>query len=259
VDLGATRLILNADDLGLTPSCTEAILEAFQRGYISSATMVANGPCIAEAARRCREAGLQDRLGIHLNLTEGTPLTTPILGNARFVDEQGLLHGRIDRLKPLARLDREHVAAELAAQIERIRDLGIPLTHADSHHHIHTGLFIAPVVLKVLAEHHMTKVRIHRNLGRISGPKRLVKSLFNAYLAGKGFQLVERFGSFEDVLTSGNRPGPRLLEVMVHPDYDAQGNLIDRVAPGPGRPLREVWESLMAARLCSYGDLLARA
>ena len=93
MELGATRIILNADDLGLTPSCTEAILEAFRQSYISSATLVANGPCVEDAARRCREAGLLDRLGIHLNLTEGTPLTRPIQGNPRFCDGQGLLHG----------------------------------------------------------------------------------------------------------------------------------------------------------------------
>lgn len=255
MELGATRIILNADDLGLTPSCTEAILEAFRRSYISSATLVANGPCVEDAAHRCRDAGLRDRLGIHLNLTEGPPLTRPIQGNPRFCDGQGLLHGCIDRLRPLGKADREHVAAELSAQIERLRSLGIPLTHADSHHHIHTGPFLAPVVLRVLAERQIGKVRLHRNIGAIPASKRILKALFNAYLRGRGFRTVSCFGSYEDLLTGKDRLDGTTLEVMVHPDYDDRGNLIDRVGSDTGRPLEEVQQALASARLCSYANL----
>ena len=255
MELGTTRIILNADDLGLTPSCTEATLEAFQRGYISSATLVANGPCVEEAVRRGREAGLLGRLGIHLNLTEGSPLTGPIQGNPRFCDGQGILHGRLDRLKPLMKADRQQVALELSAQIERLRGQGVPLTHADSHHHIHTGPFIAPVVLAVLREQQIRAVRIHRNIGEIPAPKRILKALFNAYLRIRGFRTVRCFGSYEDVLIGRDRLEASTLEVMVHPDYDDRGNLIDRVGPGTGRPLEEVWKALASARLGSYSDL----
>ena len=56
---------------------------------------------------------------------------------------------------------------------------GIKINHADSHHHIHTGVFIAPIAARVCREKGIDKMRLHRNAGNISFVKRIVKNKYN--------------------------------------------------------------------------------
>ena len=70
------RLIINADDFGLTEGINDAIIEGHRRGIVTSTTLMANGPAFDNAAER----GKSERalgIGIHLNLSEGTPLSDP--------------------------------------------------------------------------------------------------------------------------------------------------------------------------------------
>jgi chitin disaccharide deacetylase len=250
-------LIVNADDFGLRDSCTRAIGEAFSKGLISSTTMCANGSHFQDACEIAMTMHLEDRIGIHLNLTEGRPLTAGIRESRKFCDEQGQFHGRLDRLAPLSRQERVLVSQELSAQVERMRRAGLPITHADSHHHVHTGLFLGPVVVEVLKQSRITKVRLHRNIGGISLPKRLVKWGFNLYLRLHGFAVVQRFGSFADY-SSLRDPDRTSLEIMVHPDYDQDGNLIDDVAYDPSqisRTLQQEFDKLGTRQLRSYAEL----
>lgn len=250
-------LIVNADDFGLHASCTRAIAEAFSLGLVSSATMCANGAAFPEACDLARSQHLEGRIGIHLNLTEGRPLSAAIQACPRFCDGDGAFHGRIRRNAPLAAGERRAVHDELSAQIQRLRAAGLPVTHADSHHHVHTGPFLSGPVMAVLADHGLGKLRIHRNLGDIPWYKRVYKAGFNLRLRLHGFTGADRFGSFEDFQRVQD-PGTGLTEVMVHPDYDPAGGLVDRVyldgAPA-GRPLQDLAGRLAPFRLLSYADL----
>lgn len=222
------RLIVNADDLGLTKSCTHAIIEAFDKKLISSSTMCANGPYFREACSLCLDRGLEHHIGIHLNLTEGMPLSESIKGNSMFCESNGMFHGRINRLKPLGKRGGKDVFEELSAQIEKMRNHGLPITHADSHHHIHTGPFLAPVVVQVLKNHNISSIRIHRNIGDISIFKTIVKFLFNTYLRNKNFFTVNQFGGFEDIQFMKTMHQNTTMEMMVHPEYNIDGHLIDK-------------------------------
>jgi len=252
------RLLINADDFGLHESCSKAILEAFANGYISSTSMCANGAYFDEACRLGKAKQLEKRIGIHLNLTEGLPITDAIRRNPNFCGELGQFHGHVSRLKPLTGRDKKMVDGELSAQIERMRTNGLPITHADSHHHIHTALFISPVVLGVLERYEIKKIRIHRNVGSIPFPKQVVKYLYNNFLLRKGFYTVDRFGSFADFILATEIHRDSTIEIMVHPEYDDQQRLIDKTnwgVPRVERTLQEVASSLKIADWCSYSDL----
>src|SRR5258708_6022248 len=83
------RLIINADDLGITSVVNDAIFDHIDRGFVSSATLLANGPAVADAAKRI-QLFRKASFGVHLNATEFAPLTkdralSPILdGDGRF-------------------------------------------------------------------------------------------------------------------------------------------------------------------------------
>ena len=227
------KLIINADDFGMTKSCTKAIFDAYNSGLITDTTMVANGEAFDFANELSKGHKIRESIGIHFNLTEGTPLTEDIKRYGKFVSG-GKFHGKVNRLKPLSKAERRAVYEELTAQIEKIEKAGIVVTHADSHHHIHTAVFIAPVVIKVCKEHGIKKIRLHRNIGNISAGKRVVKRIYNCCLKAKGFKTTKYFGSLQDI----ERSFPdNTLEIMVHPDYDANGILIDRVDMENGNPI----------------------
>ena len=147
--------------------------------------------------------------------------------------ENGRFHKHPNRLRPLSKEEKEAVYLELSAQVKKLTDAGVVLTHADSHHHIHTGPFLIPIVLRVCHENGIEKIRLHRNLGKIKLYKRIVKKRFNKHLWKNGMKTTERFGSLYDALLCGVHG---ITEIMVHPDYDKDGLLIDRVEFKEGIP-----------------------
>lgn len=217
-------ILINADDFGLNSSCTEAICEAFDKELITDTTMVANGEAFQKALDAIEQHDLHNKIGIHFNLTEGMPLTEEIRKLESFADD-GYFHGKINRIRPLSKVEKKAVYEELTAQAKRLKSVGVKISHADSHHHIHTGLFIAPIVVRVCKEQKIKKIRLHRNIGSISFLKRIIKKIFNVWIGLNGFKTVKYFGSMEDVELTGIMDN---LEIMVHPEYNFKRELIDK-------------------------------
>jgi len=123
------RLIVNADDFGLTPGVSEGILAAHRHGIVTSTTMLVNREIPREHIARAHDAGLG--LGLHVNLTLGRPLTR----GASLVDDGGSFPR--DARRAAARAEAGDVEREVEAQIERFEKLArASPTHLDSHHHV---------------------------------------------------------------------------------------------------------------------------
>ncbi|MBM4440423.1 MAG: ChbG/HpnK family deacetylase [Candidatus Rokubacteria bacterium] len=134
------RLIVNADDFGLTPGVSAGILLAHRHGIVTSTTMLVNRGVPKDTVARARDAGLG--LGLHVNLTLGAPLTR----GASLVEGGGFVR---DPRRAAARAKAGEVEKEVAAQIERFESLvKARPTHVDTHHHV--GLH-EPVRAAVLA------------------------------------------------------------------------------------------------------------
>jgi predicted glycoside hydrolase/deacetylase ChbG (UPF0249 family) len=128
------RLIVNADDFGLTAGVSRGILRAHREGLVTSTTVLAalaSQPELDAAAAASRELGL----GLHFNLTWGCPVSPP--GTvASLVDAEGRFCRHLAALQERARPD--DVRREGEAQIEAFtRRFGRAPTHLDSHHHVH--------------------------------------------------------------------------------------------------------------------------
>ncbi len=248
--MNGKKLIINADDFGLTQSCTEAIVEAFRKNYITDTTMLANGEAF-DLAVKYAVAEFNGKVGIHFNLTEAKPLTESIASFSEFC-ENGVFHRHINRYKPLSAEAKKAVYEELSTQANKIQAAGINISHADSHHHIHTSPFIAPIVFRVCREHGIRKIRLHRNIGAIAGYKMLLKKAYNKKLR-KQFATTDYFGGMEDAKV-GLPDG--VIEIMVHPDYDNGENLIDREGEErTGTPLSDIEKIIEGNILTSYKEL----
>lgn len=250
-------LIINGDDFGLTKTCTLAIIEAFKQGKITSTTICANGEYFEDAIKLVSKNNLQNRVGIHVNLTEGKPLTEPISYDSFFCNTNGKFHDKIDRRKLLTKEQCENVFEEITAQFEKLISNKIAITHVDSHRHIHTAPNLTNVFIKVMKNYNLKKLRITRNIGDIQIVKKQLKILFNLRLKLIGCETTELFGSMEDLKREVNVN--KSLELMVHPDFNYNNELIDRVnyddMNNPvGCILAFDSDFLDKYRLCSYYD-----
>lgn len=232
------RLIINADDFGLTKSCTEAIFKAMSEGIITDTTMVANGEAFELGVKLSKEPVMAEKIGIHFNLTEGRPLTDEMSSCGRIVCD-GKFLGRAANIKKLVLNSKEKIAIEkeLRTQAKRISDSDIKIVHADSHHHVHNGPFIGRIVFKICDEFTIRKIRIHRNLGNINNLKRMLKNILSKKIRQRGFATTDFFGGGEDYCNIQIREKDTVYELMVHPDFDKDGNLIDRTEIVEGNPV----------------------
>jgi hopanoid biosynthesis associated protein HpnK len=143
------RLIVNADDFGLTSGVNRAIVEAHERGIVTSATMMANGTAVTEAVNTARNApGLG--VGCHVVLVDGVPLSDPSqIGS--LLDGNGSQRFRAS-LSDFAiqcfrrKLVPAEIQDEAARQIRKLQAEGISVSHLDTHKHTH----LFPQVLQPL-------------------------------------------------------------------------------------------------------------
>ena len=220
------RLIVNADDFGMSSSVNKAILSAFDHGLISRASIMANMPGFNEACDLVREFHLEGRIGVHLNITEGRPMTEQIPKCARFCDEAGSFRSR-HSVFSLSSDESRVVEEEFQTQVQACIDRRILPTHLDSHHHYHTEWGIGTVVIRVARKNGIRAVRLSRNCGPgISAVKRLYKTIYNQRLGLHGLARMRYFGSVRDVRTIlGTARGD--VEIMVHPRLSACGMVTD--------------------------------
>ena len=81
----ARKIIINADDFGMSAEANKAIVEAFEKNVISSTTLMANMSGFNEACELAHRHRLLGKIGVHLNLTSGYPLSEPIRKCCAFV------------------------------------------------------------------------------------------------------------------------------------------------------------------------------
>jgi predicted glycoside hydrolase/deacetylase ChbG (UPF0249 family) len=149
-------LIVNADDLGINEYRDRGILEAFERGIVTSTSMLANGPSFASAAIRCKALGMP--VGVHLNLSEGTTLTGPIDG---LTDACARLPGKqaLRRYLNGEDWDAPGILRELRAQVERLLEAGLRPDHLDGHQHCHLYPRMTALVTGLAAEYGIPAMR----------------------------------------------------------------------------------------------------
>ena len=114
------RLIINADDLGLSRGITDGILLAHREGILTSASLMVNQPATEYAVGQLSSVPKLD-VGIHLNLCQGTPVL-PASAIPSLVNKDGNFHSpaEMGRKLVLCQVSPKEIEAEFLAQIDRI-------------------------------------------------------------------------------------------------------------------------------------------
>lgn len=167
------RLIVTADDFGLTTGVNEAVEEGHRRGILTAASLMVGAEAAEDAIRRAKT---MPRLGVglHLVLVDGRPVLPPdevsalVDRDGRFPDDVVGLGVRIF-CSPRA---RRQVAAEIRAQLEAFRRTGLPLDHVNAHHHFHLHPTVQQELLRLAPEFGIKAVRVPfepSNVARVAG------------------------------------------------------------------------------------------
>jgi hopanoid biosynthesis associated protein HpnK len=143
------RLIVNADDFGLSTSVNNAVIRAHREGILTTATLMVNEPACAEAVALAKE-NPKLGVGLHLTLLMGhsalPPGKIPGLVNARGEFSNNPVGVGMSYF--FKRNLREQLRAEIRAQFEKFHATGLPLDHVNGHLHLH----LHPVIFKILME-----------------------------------------------------------------------------------------------------------
>ncbi len=233
-------LIVNADDLGMTPGANQGIFEGFDKGAITHASIMANCDYFDEAMQ-----GLQQRpnlgLGMHLNITYGKPL----IQNSLYSDKEGIFNlGYLDLLKNRSPEFLAAVEAEWEAQIKRVLSASQTkkLTHLDSHRHVHMIPHLYKITVKLAKKYGVERIRlVNENLLHSFALTKRFNFIINGgiikYLLLRSFSLIDaKYANYYDhikfysILYTGVIGGDILqklqnsketYEIMVHPSVTA--------------------------------------
>jgi predicted glycoside hydrolase/deacetylase ChbG (UPF0249 family) len=142
------RLVVTADDFGLTRGVTDGIVEAHRNGIVTRTSMIAAGRAFDYAVEQAH-ANPTLGLGLHFTLVEEQAVSDP---KVRLPDSYaGVVLGRIPPT---------FIEAELRAQIRKCTGAGLKLTHIDSHQHVHALPSILRIVLRVAEENGIRRIRL---------------------------------------------------------------------------------------------------
>jgi chitin disaccharide deacetylase len=141
------KVVINADDFGLSEGVNRAVLKAHKEGVLTSATLMAAMPAAQEAIEIAKQNSSLG-VGVHLNLTEGKPL---IAGSCLAGSDEGFAYspGKLSLKSLLSKSVRKSIEAELEAQINWVIERGVTPTHLDSHKHVHCFPMIFSIVCRL--------------------------------------------------------------------------------------------------------------
>jgi hopanoid biosynthesis associated protein HpnK len=228
-------LIVSADDLGMTEGHNRAIVEAHKDGILTSASLMACGLAFDDAVERARSVPAMG-VGVHLTLLEGVPVLPTIEvpdlvdGRGRF----GLSYAGLFQRLVLGRVRMEQVCRELRAQVQKVVMTGLPVTHFDSHKHIHMHPQLLEVVLTLASDFGVHRMRLSRPVYLASGAKPALLGLLALWARRRATQRgvctpdallgLEASGQMTTarVLAALRRPWQGTRELMMHPAYPSR-------------------------------------
>ena len=158
----STRLIVSADDFGISPAINAEIIRCVNEGIVTSVSLIATGRAAQNAIDHAKNFNAKPALGIHLALDDSVePITSPknipsiVTKNNSFFPRSKLIAGLL-----LNRINLDDIHREFSAQIEKLISAGIKPDHIDGHGHIHVFPSLVNIVLALAQKYDIPAVRL---------------------------------------------------------------------------------------------------
>uniref|UniRef100_A0A3B3VBU9 Carbohydrate deacetylase n=1 Tax=Poecilia latipinna TaxID=48699 RepID=A0A3B3VBU9_9TELE len=146
-------MVVTGDDFGYCPRRNQGIVDCFLAGGISNVSLLVNASAAKEAADLAGRHKIP--IGLHANLSEGTPVYQHLQQISTLVNPQGFFHGKMGFRQALEKgqLSMNQVELELRAQVRRFIELTGHLPHhMDGHQHVHVLPDVREVFAQVLSD-----------------------------------------------------------------------------------------------------------
>lgn len=239
------KIIINADDCGMSKVVNSHIEQVITKGKITSTTIMANMADFDGAVNLYKKYKDIISFGWHINLTEGEPLiySQILLDKGFYVEKDGHIemNGKSFWRKWITSEMQTAVREELLTQYTKLKDNGVNISHVDSHHHIHTSLPMLFVIPSLLKEIGINKVRRIRNNfpGKVKRiPRDMWKWLYMCQ--NRDLYMSDVFCYFKDFATNSMFVNGEIVELECH----------------PGHPkYMEEEEMLLETAFCQYSNL----
>ncbi len=156
------QLIINADDFGIHPAVNEAVRKAATEGILTSTSLMAGGDAFDEAVEMARSMPSLG-IGIHLTLVGGIKPVLPPSEVPSLTWDNGVLchdYGKLIVRDLEGKISLSEVYAEWDAQIQKIMNTGLPVTHMDGHQHMHMWPHFYPIARDLAKKYHISCMRV---------------------------------------------------------------------------------------------------
>jgi chitin disaccharide deacetylase len=156
------RLIINADDFGMSKEVNDGIKRAIKAGAVNSVSVMVNMPYFDDAIQFLKKHP-EVSVGLHLNITEGGPISSPHATSTLLREDNNFFFWVNLMVKYfLKKVSLKEIAAELATQHKKLVSTGLEISHIDSHHHIHLFPPFFKIVLAFVREKKIPTLRCRR-------------------------------------------------------------------------------------------------
>ncbi len=156
------QLIINADDFGIHPAVNEAVRKAATEGILTSTSLMAGGDAFDEAVEMARSMPSLG-IGIHLTLVGGIKPVLPPSEVPSLTWDNGVFchdYGKLIVRDLEGKISLSEVYAEWDAQIQKIMNTGLPITHMDGHQHMHMWPHFYPIARDLAKKYHISCMRV---------------------------------------------------------------------------------------------------
>ena len=223
------RLIINGDDFGFSSGVNQAIIEAHERGVLTSTSLMVTGDAFEEAVTLAK-AHPTLAVGLHLVLACGRSVLPPAQ-IPHLVDAHGNFSNQPEKAGiyyHFSAAARREIPLEIRAQLEKFRQTGLPLSHVDGHVHVHIQPVVLNHLVNLLDEFNIRSMRLPLEdlsatlrADRSDLPIKLLLSIVYAGLRRYGeFVLRSRNIQFVDrvygLFNSGRMTEDYLLKLIPH-------------------------------------------
>lgn len=230
--MGNGRIIVNADDFGFSKSISDTIIDYIGIGYCNSTTVMINSSDYSETFCLAKDAGIVDKVGLHLNLTVGVPISDMIKECPSFC-KGGVFSGYKSNLIKrfvLTKEERLAVEIEVRSQIERYLNTGYKGMSLDSHQGVHFDLSIYPIVLRLFNEYGFKRIRRAPNIN-IDRKRSIVRFPYECAIKNAGISTTDYLTNFKGIREAAfDLNCNQSIEIMCHPQRKQNEEYIDGVA-----------------------------
>jgi len=234
------KLILNADDFGLNKSVTEGIIESFEKGLLTSTTIMMNTDYSDKAINYLKNNNLSS--GIHLNLNFGKPISSHNNLTHKSIFFRNVYY--LIHLIKNNKINLNEIEKEFNLQLEKAFDNNLKITHIDSHKHIHMYIPIFKIIEKLAKKFKIKKIRISKDYDFFNNFKNEIKNndyYFQWYIQLKYFSGAYKSNYFEtynkflwffkagnvnynllENFIKNNSNKNEVVEIMFHPGFNSE-------------------------------------